>query len=47
MNPIRVEKQFLKVNMVTMETTFHKTNCLQYMYAMRLAHIVLLNMLNV
>ena len=35
-----VEMQGLKVNMVTMETTVHKINCLQYMYAMIMAQVV-------
>ena len=39
----KVEMQSLKVNMVTMETTFHKTNWLQYIHAMILAQVVLLN----
>ena len=30
--------------MAPMETTFHKTNCLQYIYALILAKIVLLKM---
>ena len=38
-----VEMQSMKINMITMETTLLKTNCLQYMYAMILAQIVLLN----
>ena len=39
----KVEMQSLQVNMVTMETTFHKTNWLQYIYAMILAQVVLFN----
>ena len=40
-----VEMQGLKVNMVrpTMETSFHKINCLQYIYAMIIKQVVLLN----
>ena len=38
----KVEMQSLKVNMVTMETTFHKTYCLQSIYAMILAQVVFL-----
>ena len=38
-----MEMQSLKVNMVTMETAFHKTNWLQYINAMILAQVVLLN----
>ena len=39
----KVEMQSLKVYMVAMETTFHKTYCLQYIYAMILSQAVLLN----
>ena len=39
----KVEMQNLQVNMVTMETIFHKTNWLQYIYAMILAQVLLLN----
>ena len=42
----KVEMQSLKVNMYTMETTFYKINCWQYIYAMIfmiLAQVVLLN----
>ena len=39
----RVETQSLKVNMATVKTTSHKTNCLQYMYAIIFAQVVLLN----
>ena len=38
----KVEMQSLKVDMVTKETTFHKTNWLQYIYAMISAQFVLL-----
>ena len=38
-----VGMQGLKVNMVTMGTTFHKINRLQYMYAMNIAQVVFLN----
>ena len=39
----KVEMQSLKGNMVTMETRFHKTNLLLYIYAMIFAQVVLLN----
>ena len=38
-----VKMQGLQVNMVTMETTFHEINYLQYMYAMIMAQVVLFN----
>ena len=33
----------LKVHMVTMETTFHKINCWQYIHAIIMAEVALLN----
>ena len=42
-NKIKNKVQSLKVNMVTMETTFHKANWLQCINAMILAEVVLLN----
>ena len=39
----KVEMQSLKVNMVSMGTTFHKKNSLQYIYATILAQVVFLN----